>query len=158
MVKSLNTRCTELIPNAKLSELTQLREQFQKLQKLLTSKQEELESQISKKYNKLIESIKRRATNVLTKKLIVERNYHHLEVALKVVPLPILSCEESLLSGILLANSALIDIVKAQDAQITPDDRPGDVLSISCLQTDDAATDELLRALRQSESARAELL
>lgn len=117
VVNSLNNRCTELIPNAKLNELTQLRDQFAKVIKLLTSKQEELESAISKKYNKIIDSIKRRATNVLTKKMIVERNYHHLEVALKVVPLPILSCEESLLSGILLANSALIDTVKAQDSQ-----------------------------------------
>lgn len=42
----------------------------------------------------------------------MERNYNLLETALEVIPLPILSCEEGLLSGILLANQNLMKGVK----------------------------------------------
>jgi len=82
--------------------------------RLLSSKQEELESMILQKYNILTEKLKRKTTSVLSKKQLIERNYQMLEVALKIIPLPILSCEESLLSGILLANSSLLDNIKQQ--------------------------------------------
>lgn len=72
---------------------------------------------IAQKYNRMAEKVKRKTTSVITKKQLIERNYHLLEVALKIVPLPILSCEESLLSGILLANSGLFDTVKEQMAK-----------------------------------------
>lgn len=49
---------------------------------------------------------------MLTKKAVMERNYNLLETALEVIPLPILSCEEGLLSGILLANQNLMKGVK----------------------------------------------
>lgn len=62
----------------------------------------------------MAEKVKRKTTSVITKKQLIERNYHLLEAALKIVPLSILSCEESLLSGILLANSGLFDTVKEQ--------------------------------------------
>ena len=42
----------------------------------------------------------------------MERNYNLLETALEVIPLPILSCEEGLLSGILMANQILMKGVK----------------------------------------------
>lgn len=85
--------------------------------KLLLSKQEEMESLVNQKYAKMNDKIKRKTTACVTKKTLIERNYQMLEVALKIVPLPILSCEESLLSGILLANSGLFDSVKAMNAK-----------------------------------------
>lgn len=87
-----------------MHELNQLRENFDRMIKLLLSKQEELEARIVGKFNKMLDKVSRKTTAIATKKQLIERNYHLLEVALQIVPLPILSCEESLLSGILLAN------------------------------------------------------
>jgi predicted house-cleaning noncanonical NTP pyrophosphatase (MazG superfamily) len=114
VVRAFNTRCSEIIPQAKVQELAQLRDLFSRMIRLLSSKQEELEALISQKYNRMAEKVKRKTTSVITKKQLIERNYHLLEAALKIVPLSILSCEESLLSGILLANSGLFDTVKEQ--------------------------------------------
>jgi len=84
-----------------------------------------------------------------------------LEVALKIIPLPILSCEESLLSGILLANSSLLDNIKQQilkeektckfmlthffSEDLMKDDEQ---LSLLTLQTQDYTTDLLVKAFK----------
>jgi hypothetical protein len=67
---------------------------------------------ISSQFTKILDKVKRKTTSIVTKKQLIDRNYQMLEVALKIVPIPILSCEESLLSGILLANSNLFELVK----------------------------------------------
>ena len=41
-----------------------------------------------------------------------------LEVALDIIPLPILSCEEGLLSGMLMANQNLLKVVQAQEKKM----------------------------------------
>jgi nitrogen fixation/metabolism regulation signal transduction histidine kinase len=112
VICGLNMRCSEIIPQAKLHELGQLRDHFTRMIKLLQSKQEELESLIAVKFNKMLDKVKKKTTAIATKKQLIERNYRMLEAALQIVPLPILSCEESLLSGILLANSSLFETVK----------------------------------------------
>ena len=71
-----------------------------------------MEASIERKFQKLIEQFKKERQRVLTKKSVMERNYNLLETALEAVPLPILSCEEGLLSGILLANQNLMKGVK----------------------------------------------
>ena len=61
----------------------------------------------------------------------MERNYNLLETALEVIPLPILSCEEGLLSGILMANQNLMKGVKKKtqlqkSRSASPSGVPGD--------------------------------
>lgn len=96
---------------------------------------------IVQKYNSMTEKLKRKMTSVLTKKQLIERNYHLLEVALKIVPLPILSCEESLLSGILLANSSLFDNIKEQ---IAKEEKTCKLVFYSLLTEDKMIDDEQL--------------
>ena len=112
MFAQFNLNQSEKLPLARQFELQQVRDVFQRLIKTLQNKQKELETSIESKFQKLIEQFKKERQRVVTKKEVMERNYNLLETALEVIPLPILSCEEGLLSGILMANQNLMKGVK----------------------------------------------
>lgn len=117
MFAQFNLNQSEKLPQARQFELQQVRDVFDRISKSLQVKRDELEASIERKFQKLIEQFKKERQRVLTKKAVMERNYNLLETALEAVPLPILSCEEGLLSGILLANQNLMKGVKKK-AQI----------------------------------------
>ena len=52
------------------------------------------------------------AKKIITNKNIIERNYQVLSTALDAIPIHILSCEEGLLSSVLMANSNQLRNVK----------------------------------------------
>ena len=112
MFAQFNLNQSEKLPLARQFELQQVRDVFQRMIKTLQNKQNELETNIENKFQKLIEQFKKERQRVVTKKEVMERNYNLLETALEVIPLPILSCEEGLLSGILMANQNLMKGVK----------------------------------------------
>ena len=73
---------------------------------------------VEQRYTKLSDFVTKEQKRIYTKKEVIQRNYELLEVAMDVIPISILSCEEGLLSGMLMANQNLLKIVKVQEKKM----------------------------------------
>lgn len=102
------------LPGLKKQELSRVASTFDRLVASLRTHQSQIEEAVRFKCDSITEKVGKATCNMQTKKQVVERNYQLLQRALDYVPLQILSCEEGLLSSLLLANSGIIDTIKSQ--------------------------------------------
>ena len=100
-----NTLNQNRLPAHLKQELAQIDAVFTRASTSLQQKRKEVEEKARNWFDKLQNETRDKSSAINQKRQVIERNYHLLSHALETIPIRILSCEEALLSSILMANS-----------------------------------------------------